>query len=213
MTLKEAFRFQNKIQKLMDEAQGILSKEKNITTMEKTTLQSKMNPGSEDITVTEIPDTEYSEQITDIVVLLMFLLNEREKLSQAIRKAKQGMEIDFDGEVSLNAKRQEIANLFRKMNEIRSSEVVLAGGGTGYKFNADGNQVSFRCDLKRVVSISFDRNKIKSYTAGLSKKSDQISAELDRAMVNTEVAYEAPFDVNDGFAEVLQWHSSQNKDS
>lgn len=81
MTLKEAFRFQNKIQKLMDEAQGILSKEKNITTVEKTTLQSKVNPGSEDITVTEIPDTEYSEQITDIVVLLMFLLNEREKLS------------------------------------------------------------------------------------------------------------------------------------
>ena len=213
MTLKEAFRFQNKIQKLMDEAQGILSKEKNITTVEKTTLQSKMNPGSEDITVTEIPDTEYSEQITDIVVLLMFLLNEREKLSQAIRKAKQGMEIDFDGEVSLNAKRQEIANLFRKMNEIRSSEVVLAGGGTGYKFNADGNQVIFRCDLKRVVSINFDRNKIKSYTAGLSKKSDQISAELDRAMVNTEVNYEPPFDVNDGFAEVLQWHSSQNKNS
>lgn len=160
MTLKEAFRFQNKIQALMAEAQGILSKEKNITTVEKTTLQSKMNPGSEDITVTEIPDTEYSEQITDIVVLLMFLLNEREKLSQAIRKAKQGMEVDFDGEVSLNAKRQEIATLFRKMNEIRSSEVVLAGGGTGYKFNADGNQVSFRCDLKRVVSINFDRNKI-----------------------------------------------------
>lgn len=213
MTLKEAFRFQNKIQALMAEAQGILSKEKNITTVEKTTLQSKMNPGSEDITVTEIPDTEYSEQITDIVVLLMFLLNEREKLSQAIRKAKQGMEVDFDGEVSLNAKRQEIATLFRKMNEIRSSEVVLAGGGTGYKFNADGNQVSFRCDLKRVVSINFDRNKIKSYTTGLSKRSDQISAELDRAMVNTEVSYEAPFDVNDGFAEVLQWHSSQNKNS
>lgn len=213
MTLKEAFRFQNKIQALMAEAQGILSKEKNITTVEKTTLQSKMNPGSEDITVTEIPDTEYSEQITDIVVLLMFLLNEREKLSQAIRKAKQGMEVDFDGEVSLNAKRQEIATLFRKMNEIRSSEVVLAGGGTGYKFNADGNQVSFRCDLKRVVSINFDRNKIKSYTAGLSKRSDQISAELDRAMVNTEVSYEAPFDVNDGFAEALQWHSSQNKNS
>lgn len=123
------------------------------------------------------------------------------------------MEIDFDGEVSLNAKRQEIANLFRKMNEIRSSEVVLAGGGTGYKFNADGNQVSFRCDMKRVVTINYDRNKTRNYAAGLNKRSDQISAELDKAMVNTVVNYEAPFDVNDSFAEVLQWHSSQNKNS
>lgn len=213
MTLKESFRFQNKIQALMSEAQSILSKEKNITTVEKTTLQSKMNPGSEDIVVTEIPESEFADQITDIVVLTMFLLNEREKLSKAIRFAKQGMEIDFDGEVSLNAKRQEIANLFRKMNEIRSSEVVLAGSGTGYKFNTDGNQVSFRCDLKRVVTINFERNKIKSYTAGLNKKSDRISAELDRAMANTNVPYEAPFDVNVGFAEVLQWHSSQNKNS
>jgi hypothetical protein len=28
--------------------------------------------------------------------------------------------------------------------------------------------------------------------------------------VNTEVAYDAPFDVNDSFAEVLRWHMDQN---
>lgn len=210
MNLKESFRFQHKLLKLMEEAHGILSKERNVTRVEKTTLQSKVDPGAEDITVTEIPDTDFFEQITEVATLLMYLLNEREKLSQAIRAAKQGMDMDLDGEVSLNAKRQETANLFRKMNEIRSSEAVLAGGGTGYRFNADGNQVSFRCDLKRVVTINFDRNKIRSYTAALSKKSDQISADIDKVLVNTVVDYEAPFDVNDGFAEVLQWHSSQN---
>lgn len=210
MNLKEAFRYQNRIQKLMDEAQGILSKERNVTTVQKTTLQSKVNPGSDDVMVSEIPDTEFSEQITEIAMLLMFLLNEKEKLSYAIREAKMAMPIDFDGEVSLNAKRQEIAGVFRKMNEIRSSEITLAGAGTGYRFNAEGNQVSFRCDLKRVTTINFDRNKIRSYTNGLSKKADQISADLDKAMVNTEVGYEAPFDVNDSFAEVLQWHMAQN---
>lgn len=204
MNLKEAFRFQNKIQALMTEAQAILGKERNITRVQKTTLQSKVVPGAEDVVVTEVPETEFEDHITDIAALLMFLLNEREKLSYAVRDAKKGMDIDFDGEVSLNAKRQEVAGIFRKMNEIRNSEVTLAGGGTGYKFNSDGNQVSFRCDLKRVVTINFDRNKTRSFANGLSKKADQISAELDKAMVNTEVAYEAPFDVNDTFAEVLQ---------
>lgn len=211
MNLKEAFRYQNKIQALMAEAQDILGKEKNITRVEKTTLQSKVVSGAEDIVVVEIPETEFEEQITDIAVLLMFLLNEKEKLSYAIRAAKKAMSIDFDGEVSLNAKRQEVAGLFRKMNEIRSSEVTISGGGTGFKFNAEGNQVSFRCDMKRVVSINFDRNKVRSYANGLSKKADEVSADLDKAMVNTEVAYEAPFDVNDTFAEVLQWHIGKSK--
>ena len=211
MNLKEAFRYQNKIQALMAEAQDILGKEKNIPRVEKTTLQSKVVSGAEDIVVVEIPETEFEEQITDIAVLLMFLLNEKEKLSYAIRAAKKAMSIDFDGEVSLNAKRQEVAGLFRKMNEIRSSEVTISGGGTGFKFNAEGNQVSFRCDMKRVVSINFDRNKVRSYANGLSKKADEVSADLDKAMVNTEVAYEAPFDVNDTFAEVLQWHIGKSK--
>ena len=210
MNIKEAFRFQNRLQKLMEEAQNILNKERNVVRVEKTTLQSKVDPGSEDTVAVEVPDTEFGEQITEIAVLSMFLLNEREKLSKAIRAAKKEMEIDFDGEVSLNAKRQELAEVFRKMNEIRSSEVVLVGAGTGYRFNAEGNQVSYRCNLKKVTTINFDRNKIKSYTNGLSKKSDQISAELDKALVNTEVSYEAPFDVNDSFTEVLQWHSRQN---
>ena len=66
-------------------------------------------------------------------------------------------------------------------------------------------------NLKKVVSINFDRNKTRSYASGLTKKADKISSELDKAMVNTEVNYEAPFDVNDSFAEVLTWHMEQAK--
>lgn len=211
MNMKDAFRYSNKLQKLMEEAHDILSRERNVIRVEKTTLQSKVVSGAEDIATYEVPDTEYAEQITEIAGLLMFLLGEREKLSGAIRAAKQSMAIDFDGEISLNAQRQGIANTFRKMNEIRNSEVTLAGGGTGYKFNADGNQISFRCDLKKVTTISFDRNKTRAYATALSKKADQISADLDKALVNTEVAYEAPFDVNDSFAEVLQWHMDKTR--
>lgn len=39
MNLKEAFRYQNKLQSFMDEAQGILSREENITKVEKTYLR------------------------------------------------------------------------------------------------------------------------------------------------------------------------------
>ena len=210
MNLKEAFRFQNRIEWLMGEAKEVLGRERNVTKVENTTLHHKVNPDVEDETTVEEPETEYADQITEIAVFLMFLLDEREKLSRAIREAKKGMDMDFDGEVSLNAKRQNIAEVFRRMSEIRCSERLLPGMGVGYKFNAEGNQVSYRCDLKKVTTINFDRTKVRSYATGLSKKADQVSAELDKSMVNTDVAYEAPFDVNNTFAEVLQWHIDHN---
>ena len=206
MNLKEAFRYQNKLLHLMDEAQGMLAREKNVTRVENTALRHKVHSEAEDETTVEVADSEYADQITEIAVLLMFLLAERERLTYAIRKAKQEMDMDFDGEVSLNARRQEIAEIFRHMAQIRSSEKIYAGGGVGYKFNAEGNQVSYRCDLKKVTTINFDRNKVRNYVAGLNKKADRVSADLDRCMVNTQVDYEGPFDVNDSFAEVLQWH-------
>lgn len=210
MNLKEAFRYQNKIERLMGEARDILSRERNVTKVENTSLRHKVNPDATDETTLELPETEYADQITEIAVFLMFLLDEREKLSRSIREAKKAMDIDFDGEVSLNAKRQTISDIFRRMSEIRCSEKLHPNMGVGYKFNAEGNQVSYRCDLKTVTTINFDRNKVRAYAAGLSKKADLISAELDKSMVNTEVDYESPFDVNDTFTEVLQWHIDRN---
>ena len=211
MNLKEAFRYQNKLQRLMEEAIEILSRDKNVTKVENTALLHKVNPDAMDETTLELPSTEYSEQITEVAVFLLYLLNQREMLSKAIREAKQRMEMDFDGEVSLNARRQEIAGIFRRMSQIRSCEHLYPRGGTGYKFNAEGNQVSYRCDLKQVTTINFDRNKVRAFAAALSKKADQVSSALDRETVNTEVAYEPPFDVNDTFADVLQWHMDANR--
>ena len=193
----------------MEEAQGILCREKNVTKVENTMLCHKVNPEAQDETTLELPDTEYADQITEMTAFLMFLLGQREQLSAAIRQAKAGMAMDFDGEVSMNGKRQEIAGLFRHMAQIRSSENIYPGAGTGYKFNAEGNQVGYRCDLKKVTTINFDRNKVRAYAAALSKKADEVSAELDRLTVITQVDYVPPFDVNDTFADVLQWHMEQ----
>lgn len=209
MNLKEAFRYQNKLLELMNDAQCILGCDQNVTKVEKTDLRHKVNPDAQDETTVEAPETEYADQITEVAVLLMYLLDQRARLSHAIREAKRNMDLDFDGEASLNVKRQALASIFRRMGQLRSSETVLPGAGIGYKFNAEGNQVSYRCDLKKVTTINFDRNKIRSFAVGLNKKADQISAELDKATVNTQVDYEAPFDVNDSFAEVLQWHMDQ----
>ena len=204
MNLKEAFRYQNKLQTLMFEAQGILENDRNITKTQTTVFHKKVMPELENETVVDVAPSEYADRINDVVAFLMHLLDEREKLAKCIHDAKAALPIDMDNEVSLNGKRQGIASVLRHMVDLRSTEQLLASGGTGYRFNAEGNQVSYRCDAKRVTTINFDRNKMRSYLATLNKKSDEISAELDRCMVNSEVAYEATFDVNDSFATVFE---------
>ena len=206
MNLKEAFRFQNKLQSMMDEAQTILGINSNITKVQNTYLRHKVMAEAEDETTVDTPSTEYSEKITELAEFLLHLLTEREKLSAAIHKAKASLNLTagLDGEVSLNGKRQDIAGLFRRMTGLRNGEVLIPNGGTGYRFNNEGNQVSYRCDVKRVTTINFDRNKIRKMCAELSKKSDETSAALDAALVNTSVEYEPPFDVNETFAEAFE---------
>lgn len=206
MNLKEAFRFQNKMTLVSKEALAILSSDRNVVKVENTALRHKVNPEAQDETVCEIAETEYSDSITELASLVMFLMEEREKLSRAIRKTKAAMDMDFDGETGLNVRRQNAAEVFAHMAEIRSSEELHPGRGVGYKFNAEGNQISYRCDLKRVTTIHFDRNKIRAFAVSLHKKADQISAELDKQLVNATVDYEPPFDVNDSFASVVGWY-------
>ena len=118
MNLKEAFRFQNKLQSMMADAQSILGNNEDEVTM-------------------EAPSTEYSENITEMAEFLLFLLDEREKLSAAIHQAKVSLPLGagLDGEVSLNGKRQEIATLLRHMAGLRNGEVLISNGGVGYRFN------------------------------------------------------------------------------
>ena len=206
MNLKEAFRFQNKLQRLMDEGEGILNREKNVTKVETTYFRKKVMSEAEDETVLEVPETEYAEQITELVGFMVYLLDQKEQLSKAIRTAKSKLEIDMDSEVSLNSKRQELSRLLGRMSDLRGSEVVIPNGGTGYRFNTDGNQVSYRCDVKKVTTINYDRKKVRNYLAALNRRIDEVSVELARCLINSTVEYEAPFDVNDSFTEIFEAH-------
>lgn len=209
MNLKDAFRYQNKLQHMLNEAQATLGRDQNITKVENTYRRKKVWAEAEDETTVEAPATEYADHITEMAEFLMYLLSEKETLCAAIRTAKSSLPVDIDSEVSLNSTRQSLAGTLRHMNALRSGEVIVANGGTGFRFNAEGNQVSYRCDVKRVTTINFDRNTVKKLLSELNRKSDAVSGEIDRCLVTTEVAYNCPFDVNDSFDEVFEQYLRQ----
>ena len=203
MNLKDAFRAQNKLQALMDEAGEILQNQGNTLKVTTTHLRSKVMPEAQDAVTEEAAPSEYAEHINQVAVFLMAMLVEREKLSAAICAAKSKLPLDMDSETGLNRVRQNLADIFRRMAVLRNSEVVLSNGGSGYRFNGEGNQVSYRCDAKRVTTINFDRNKIRGMATELGRKADEVSAKLDQCLVNTAVDYTLPFEMNDSFETIL----------
>ena len=207
MNLKEAFRYQNKLQALMDGAQGILSCDANVTKVENTYLRHKVMAEAQNETVLIAPETEYYEQITGVAQFLLYLLEEKGKLFAAIRRAKDALDVDMDSEVSLNAARQGLARIFKRMNDLRNSEQTISNGGTGYRFNAEGNQISYRCDVRRVTTINYDRNVIRRALGKLNKLADETSTKLDLCLVTSTVEYEPPFDVNASFAEAFETYT------
>ncbi len=209
MNLKEAFRYQNKIQSLMETAMAILSDDSNVTMTENTYYRHKVNIDADDETVAEIPESEYADRITEISRFLIFLLSEKKSLYRAIRRAKNTLEIDMDSEISMNSVRQSVASVFQHMNDLRGSEQIIPNGGTGLRFNAEGNQTTYRCDVKRVVTINYDRNFIKNMLSALNRQSDETSAKIDLCLVTTQVDYEPPFDVNSSFAEAFEFFSER----
>lgn len=204
MNLKEAFRFQNKLESLIMDTENILDDKDCVTLTKRTYLYKKANPDAENETVTIIPDTEYYRQLDEMIDFAVYLLDQREKLSEAINKAKRGLPLDLDGEVSLNRYRQRLSETFRRMARIKSREVTETNGGVGYRFNNEGNQVAYKCDVERVTTINFNRNTVRKYAAQLSEKADNASLEIDRCMINYEVDYQPVFDVNDSFDEVFE---------
>ena len=81
---------------------------------------------------------------------------------------------------------------------------MLSGGGTGYRFNAEGNQISYCCDVKRVTTINYDRKVIRSALTKLNQQADETSNRIDLCLVTSKVDYAPPFDVNASFAEAFE---------
>ncbi len=207
MNLKEAFRFQNKLNELITKTEDILRVEGNIMTVTNTVMKSKVDKEAENEVTREayrFSLFDLDGRVTKLADFLMYLFEEKRKLSFAIEKTKSALDIDIDAETALNAKRQEIMAVFSNMVSIRGSETVINKGGIGYRFNAEGNQTPYKCDIKIVKTINYDRNKVKSYLKKLGGENDETSSRIDLALVSSKVGYITPFDVNDGFVEIFE---------
>lgn len=91
--------------------------------------------------------------------------------------------------------------MLRKMVVIKPSESDKEG--TSYKFNNDGDQVSYRYPVKEVKTIDYDRNAVKGLISKYKKETDRISTARDRIDIMTDVDYTPLWEVDTPLEDIL----------
>ena len=196
VNLKEAFQAQNTINNLFEHAQRYLNITDNVVTVKEKHFRSKAVEGQTDETfdTTNLESKKFPAD--NIIDFLLKLIDEREKLAHAINNAKANMDFDLDTAVDTNRKRHSLVGTLDWLTSLKSSNVVQKNQGRGYVFNNEGNQTEYRYDIERVQTIDFDRNRLRRIVKGLYKKADEVSNNIDLALLNTKVDYEFPFDMH-----------------
>lgn len=58
--------------------------------------------------------------------------------------------------------------------------------------------------MEVTTTENYDKAAAKSLMRGMIEKADQVSADVDAAMINTAVDYDPPYNVNDTFDDVME---------
>ena len=199
INLKEAFRYQNFLSEVIREAQWSVQSLSHRYKVTKTHLRNKVNPDALDETEEVIADDFYPNDT--VIGLLEVLIYERLTLSEAIGKAKASVDFDIDAAIETNKSRQAVAKSIKEM--LKAKPTTKIERGQDYKFNVEGNQVAYYYDVEVKTEENFDRTTANATMRKFIKESDEVSAKIDAAFVNTEVDFLPLFDVNDSYDDVV----------
>ena len=201
MNLKESYRYANYLDSLLNTAYAYLRNKGFVTTTKQNHLRSKANSEAVDevIDVQKPYDVEFTPM--NVVDFAVKVLDEKEKLANAIAVAKANAEINIDNAVAMNKKRQYFISALNGIADMKASERITTG--KAYKFDINGEQKPYIYEISETTTIDFDRNDVKALIKKYNKVCDEISAKLDSIEINTEIDFVPIWDVSDKFEDVV----------
>lgn len=199
MNLKEAFRYQKFLDGLISEAFTLTRvKELSVKITEKHKYSDVDPTATDTVEVVECPKDYCSANVIELAAILT---GEKYNLTNEISKAKAGAGIDIDAMIERNKYRFKMIDMAKAVLRFKNSK--RKESTRGFKFNVEGNQVSYLYDVEIDEEEMYNRAAIKRLISDTSIEADRASAEIDAAMVNTVVDYTPLFDVNETFDDIM----------
>ena len=201
MNLKESYRYANYLDGLLSTAYTYLRNKGFVTTTVEEHLRKQSNPDVENETIEVQKPFDVEFLPNDVIDFVVKAIEEKEKLSESIAKAKNTTEINIDNAIAMNKKKQGFVSVLNGIADIKPSETKT--NAKGYKFDINGEQKPYVYDVNRKTSIDFDRTDVRNLIKKYLKETDEISAKLDLIEITTQVDFVPAFDVNSKFEELV----------
>lgn len=200
MNLKEAFRYQNFLDNLMMAAATTINEKDRALTTVKTHRKNKVNPDEEDFVETISTEEDFPSN-DRIINFMVWLVGEKERLTNALNEAKRNLYADVDAEIEANKYRRTFYNAIKNMLGYRPGKRIEKG--EGYKFNNEGVQSPYVYEIEVKESENYDREVARKVMRTMISEADKTSSKVDSIMTNTEVDYVPPYDVNEAFYDIM----------
>ena len=200
MNLKEAYRYANFLNELLERSYALLEDTNVVTTVEQRHLRSRAVKETEDETV--MGEKPFCAKVTMMLVdFVVEALVEKEALMKAIADAKAGTELNIDNAIAMNKKKQQFIRVLKTMADRKAGTRNTTG--RGYRFNVNNAQVSYTYDIEEVTTLDYDRVDIRNLIKKYRRATDEISSKLDNIEILTEVNFAPKWDVNDSLGGIL----------
>lgn len=207
MCLKEAFQYQNFLSCRLEDLVFRYLRRDYVVNIEETHRFHSVNSKKEDEIKKVDTKRPFECEVDDLINLSEYLLNEKEKLANAIATAKKTIEeLDMDTALAMNKSKQEMARIMNDLSQIKRSEKEEQG--IDYTFDVDSRQTEYYYPVKTVKTIDFNRNVTKAIAKRLLAEADETSMKIDKIKLTTEVDYEPPFNVRSSIDDIIEEYLS-----
>lgn len=200
--LKEAFRYQNFLESLLQSCDRYLRDSNNVMKITEEHHRSRVQPDAQDEKKDNIGDRPLPVSADTLIGFMFRIYLEKKSLSEAINEAKAYHCTDMDMNMALNKTRQRIVDRLKSVAALKNRRTI--NKGSAYCFNNDGNQVEYYYDVETTSVPEFDRPKVKKLIQELAGESDKVSIRIDDYLSRVPVNFDPCFDINSSFEELIE---------
>lgn len=206
MNLKEAFRYQNFLDRTINTVSNFLAVKVNVMTVTQVHKKSAANAEAQDEIVIKEVEAFHGADPDKLARLLKILLNEKEFCADGVWTAKyeylKKTGFNLDAQLAVNKHRQSAARLMSMLGSYK--EAKNTAKGTGYKFNNDGVQTPYYYDVDETMAPAFDVQSMKACGKALARLADDVSVAADQCMIESVVDFVPMFNPTDSIEDIIE---------
>lgn len=209
LSIKDAYRYQKKLSDLLSQLRILLGDSRYLYSAEEHHNRQEVIAKETNTQVSVPMDKDYPVSADKLIRLMEQMVEEKRALSLAVETAKKSLLVSCAGEdVPLdcaleynNLLRENTINTVSRLADLKPKE--RTGTRTGNLFDNEGRLMQYSYPVITVYTIDYDRKKMVAMKKKLMKQADEISENIERAMLEKCVRHAPKYGMHVTLDEIL----------